>query len=208
MARFVLHNTHRPGACEREKTVEGWYGDGTARSRRGEGMRKLLRVAVVFLIVVGVMAIGPAAFAGTQPETFTEHEWDFTDTFTDPMFCINGSEEETVVSIVENGVFHATFWNDELNHITGTFVGSFVADPVNPALPTYTGRHTIWFGGNQNQNVDNTTFTFRLNGSAADGSKVAFGAVHHVTAESIIFDENDDLILDGVRSEFFKPRCK
>jgi hypothetical protein len=170
-------------------------------------MRKLLRVAVVLSIVIGVMAIGPAAFAGTQPETFTEHEQDFTDTFTETAFCINGSEEEVVVSIVENGVYHATFWNDELNHITGTFVGTFVADPVDPALPTYTGRYTVWFGENQNQNVDNTTFTFRLNGSAADGSKVAFGAMHHVTAESIVAHDLD-LILDGVRSEFFNARCK
>jgi hypothetical protein len=184
-------------------------GDGTTRSRKGEDMRKLLRVAVVFSIVVGLMAIGMAAFAGTQPETFTEHERDFTDTFTDSTFCINGSEEETVVSIVENGVFHATFWNDELSLFTGSLVGAFVADPVDPALPTYTGRYTVWFGDNQNQNVDNATATFRLNGSAADGSKVAFGFVHHVTADSIIFDdENHDLILDGVRSEFFNARCK
>jgi hypothetical protein len=170
-------------------------------------MTKLLRVAVVLTIVLGVMAVGPAAFAGTPPETFTEHEQDFQDTFTD-VVCINGTDQEAVISIVENGVFHATFWNDELNHITGTFVGRFVADPVDPALPTYTGSYTVWFGGNQNQKADNTTFTFRANGSAPDGSKVAFGNVGHVTADSIVFDENDELIVDGVRSEFFKGRCK
>jgi hypothetical protein len=83
---------------------------------------------------------------------------------------------------VENGVVHARFWNDELSHFTGTFVGSFVADQVDPR--------------------------FRLNGTAADGSKVVLGTVHHFTAESIALGENHDLMLDGVRSELFRPRCK
>ncbi len=170
-------------------------------------MRKLLRIAVVVVVLGGLMAAGPAAMAaGQRPETFTEHQDDYTDTFTD-LACIGGVEQEAVISIVEDGVFHGTFFEDGRLHVTGTFVGQFIADPVDPALPTYTGRYTVWFGENQNKNVDNGTFTFHANGSAPDGSKVAFGVVHHITAGSIDWTD-DEPVLTDLRSEVDLHRCK
>jgi hypothetical protein len=170
-------------------------------------MRTSFRVVVVVVIGLGLLAGGPAALAAGKPETFTEHEDNFTDTFTD-VVCINGTDQEAVISIVENGVFHGTFFDDGTLHVTGTFVGTFSADPVDPSLPTYTGRYTGWFGENQNSNIDNITFTFSARGSAPDGSKVNFGSVEHLTASSIEFVEgSDEPIVSGLRSEVEVFRC-
>lgn len=180
----------------------------TGPAEKGEGMGKIFRTSVVLGVVCVLMAIGPAALAAGKPETFTEHERDFTDTFVD-VICIDGVEQDAEISIVESGVFHGTFGPDGTLHVTGTFVGRFVAEPLDASLPTYTGRYTVWFGENQNANVDNTTFTFAATGTGSDGSKVNFGGVDHLTAGSIAWDEDTgEPILSDLRSEVHAWRCK
>lgn len=170
-------------------------------------MRTILRCAVVLGIVVGLLAAAPMAFAAAKPETFTERWRDLTEVFTD-VVCINGEFEEATISIVSNGVFHGTFFEDGRLHLTGTFVDRFVVDPVDPSLPTYTGKVTGWFGENQNSNVDNTTFTFKAVGTGSDGSRLNWHDSGHITAGSIQFDEEThEPILDDVRVEFFRSRC-
>ena len=170
-------------------------------------MRKTCRLFVVLGVAIGILAAAPAAFAAGKPETVTEH-WQITDTFND-VICIGGVDQDAVISVVERGVFHGTFAQDGTYHDTGTFTGTFVADPVDPALPTYSGRYTGWFGDNNNANVDNSTFTFSATGSAPDGSKVNFGTTEHLTADSIVWPEDsDEPIVEGVRSEVHLFRCK
>ena len=169
-------------------------------------MRKLLRVFVVVGMITGLLAIAPSAFAAGKPETFTEHERDFTDTFTD-VICLDGEDVLAEITIVEQGVFHITELGEELYHLTGTFTGTFVAVALGSDT-TYTGRYTTWFGENDNQNIENTTFTFRANGVGSDGTRVRFSQVGHITADEIEFPEEDgDPLVEGVRSEFFKGHC-
>lgn len=171
-------------------------------------MHIITRTVTIVAVLAALLGVAPPALAGNgqRPETITEHQEGFTDTFTD-VFCINGAPEEAEISIVEDGVFHGTFFQDGRYHVTGTFVGRFFANPTNPALPNYTGTYTVWFGENNNKNVDTSTFTFRANGSADDGSKAVFGHVEHLTAGVITWTDDGPVLTDA-RSEVSHFRCK
>jgi hypothetical protein len=135
--------------------------------------RRLALVACLAGLVVAMMA--PAAFA--KANTFTETVHGFTETFPDVNPCTGDPGQLTVTY---NGVFHIT---DDPNggfHVTGTNTGTFTFVPDDPSLPSYTGRFTVWFGGNVTSNSDGFWVTFRVKGTGSDGSELVFNAVEQI----------------------------
>lgn len=162
--------------------------------------RSWLRRSVLVACAVALLILpGSSAFA--QAQTFTETLKDQTETFIDELPCVGQAE----ITITYNAVFHFTETANG-THMTGTLTGTFVADPLDPSLPTYTGRFTSWFGENHNPNMANATATFSVRGRAEDGSRLNFHVVAHITAETIDFS-TDPPTVTGLRVEFEKPRC-
>jgi hypothetical protein len=176
------------------------------RGRRGRPQRSQGVLHVRRLIVlVSATLVGLAMLTGVaqaKPVTLTFHEKNVVDTFTDVFPCIGNGQELATITTVENGVFHITAAALDANgdpippyHITGTFTGTFTADPQDPSLPTFTGHFTNWFGENSNQKTFNSTFTFTIIGRGG-GSTVKFHETAHVTFAN-----------GEVTVEFDRPTC-
>jgi hypothetical protein len=157
------------------------------------------------IVLVSATLVGLAMLTGVaqaKPVTLTFHEKNVVDTFTDVFPCIGNGQELATITTVENGVFHITAAALDANgdpippyHITGTFTGTFTADPQDPSLPTFTGHFTNWFGENSNQKTFNSTFTFTIIGRGG-GSTVKFHETAHVTFAN-----------GEVTVEFDRPTC-
>src|SRR4029453_6247957 len=84
------------------------------------------------------------------------------------------------ITLTYNEVEHATIFPDGREHDTFTQTGTFVATPVDdPALPTYTGKFTVWGGFNANGGAVNGTFTFNVHGTGSDGSTISVHQTDH-----------------------------
>jgi hypothetical protein len=77
-------------------------------------------------------------------------------------------------------------------HDTFTQTGTFVAEPLQASLPSYTGKFTVWGGFNASNQVVNGTFTFNLHAAGSDGSRVSVNNSEH-------FNQRPD----GSVNEFF-----
>jgi hypothetical protein len=137
--------------------------------------RKLFLLLVPLLL--GLMA-GPALAQATST-TIPFHG--VTEEFEDVNPCTG---EPATIRITYNGVFHESTAADGSLHVTGTQTGTVVLTPEDPTLPSYTGRFTVWFGGNINSPNEGfwETFSVRLIGS--DGSRLTLNEVEqfHVSA--------------------------
>jgi hypothetical protein len=137
--------------------------------------RKLLLLLVPLLL--GLMA-GPALAQATSTTTPFHG---VTEEFLDVNPCTG---EPATIRITYNGVFHESTAADGSLHVTGTLTGTVVVTPLDPTSPTYTGRFTLWFGGNINSKNEGfwETFSVRLTGS--DGSRLTLNEVSqfHVSA--------------------------
>lgn len=138
--------------------------------------RKLFLLLIPLLL--GLMA-GPALAQATST-TVPFHG--VTEEFQDVNPCTG---EPATIQITYNGVFHESTGADGSVHVTGTQTGTVVLTPEDPSLPTYTGRFTIWFGGNFNSSQTVgfwETFRVRLIGS--DGSRLLLNEVEqlHISA--------------------------
>ena len=167
------------------------------------------RSALVALGTMVVLAV-TSGTAGAKPVTMTFHEKHATETFRDVFPCLGSTPVPARITTTENGVIHVTAAGiDDRGtpdpeddtfippyHITGTFEGTFVANPLDPSFPTFTGHFTQWFGENSNTSNANGTFTFTVIGSAPDGSTIRF----HETAHFLVTP-------NGATLEFDKPRC-
>jgi hypothetical protein len=137
--------------------------------------RKLFLLLVPLLL--GLMA-GPALAQATSTTTPFHG---VTETFQDVNPCTG---EPATIQITYNGVFHISTAADGSEHVTGTQTGTVVLTPLDPTLPSYTGRFTLWFGGNINSRNEGfwETFSVRLIGS--DGSRLTLNEVEqfHISA--------------------------
>ena len=137
--------------------------------------RKLFLLLVPLLL--GLMA-GPALAQATSTTTPFHG---VTETFQDVNPCTG---ELATIQITYNGVFHISTAADGSEHVTGTQTGTVVLTPLDPTLPSYTGRFTLWFGGNINSPNEGfwETFSVRLIGS--DGSRLLLNEVEqlHISA--------------------------
>jgi hypothetical protein len=83
-----------------------------------------------------------------------------------------------------NAVFHITdnlSTPNPVDHFTTTETGTVTLVPVDPSLPTYTGRVTFWAGGNTNPNSDGGTVTLNLRLTGSDGSTLRVHETFHFT---------------------------
>jgi len=137
--------------------------------------RKLFLLLIPLLI--GLTA-GPA-FAQAESTTLPFHG--VTETFQDVNPCTG---DPATVQITYNGVFHISTAADGSEHVTGTQTGTFVLTPLDPALPSYTGHFTVWFGGNLNSRTEGFWETFQIKGTGSDGSQLVLNAVEqlHISA--------------------------
>jgi len=150
-------------------------------------LRSLL-AAVAALAVLATASVAVAA-----PTTDTIHEHQETDNFVDVLPNCDGSADLYDITVVYNLISHETVFPDGRVHATFTQTGKFIAEPLDPDLPTYEGRFTVWGGFNDNGKTANGTFTFSLTGKGSDGSRIRHHEVEH-------FNERPD----GTVNEFFK----
>jgi hypothetical protein len=165
------------------------------------------RLFTAVFLIASTLAVGSTTSAA-KPVTFTEHQKHVTETFVDTLPCIGGTAEITTVA---NAVFHVTAAgiddkgtpdtsDDEFiapYHIHGTETGTFVADPTDPAVQTYTGHFVNRFNENSNRANVNGAFTFTVIGRGADGSRLKFHETAHFTMNA-----HGDITVD-----FDKTRC-
>jgi len=150
------------------------------------------RVALLACLAGLVVALSAPA-AAAQAIAFTETVQGFTETFSDVNPCTGDPGQLTVTY---NGVFHVTEDPNGGFHVTGTQTGTFSFVPDDGGLPSYTGRFTVWFGGNITSNGEGFWVTFRVKGSGSDGSELLFNAV-----EQIHFSNGE------LHVEFFMGNC-
>jgi hypothetical protein len=138
--------------------------------------RKLSLLLIPLLL--GLMA-GPALAQATSTTTPFHGA---TDQFVDVNPCTG---DPATIQFTFNGVFHASTGADGSVHVTGTQTGTIVVTPLDPTLPTYTGRFTVWFGNNFNSSQTvGFWFTLRVKATGSDGSQLVFNLVEqfHISA--------------------------
>ncbi len=156
-------------------------------------MKRIVLMVTVALVAAAIMASSALpAFAegkGAQTETLTLKN--AKETFVDVVPCTN---EEAVISVIQNGVVHTTALANGTFHFTGTFTGTFTAETADK---TYTGHFTVWFGHNQNKQNEAGTVTFNARGTAEDGTTFNAHHLFHINSSSseppalnLFFQEN------------------
>jgi hypothetical protein len=137
--------------------------------------RKLFLLLVPLLL--GLMA-GPALAQATST-TIPFHG--ATETFQDVNPCTG---DPATIQLTYNGVLHESTAANGSMHVTGTQTGTIVVTPLDPTLPTYTGRFTVWFGGNINSRSEGFWFTLSVKATGSDGSQLVFNTVEqlHISA--------------------------
>jgi hypothetical protein len=136
------------------------------------------------------MLTGSSAFAA-PPETLTRIEKILVETFIDVVPSCEGGPPYTVTT-TSNLIEHETVFDDGRVHFTFTQTGTAVGVPLDPSLPTYTAKFTVWGGFNGNGQTENGTFTFNVRGTLSDGSTFSNHVVDHFNVRP-----------DGTVNEFF-----
>jgi hypothetical protein len=150
------------------------------------------RIASIFGALAFGLGLGVApASAADPPETTTTHQKGLVETFVDVVPTCDGSGALYEITTTSNLVEHETVFPDGRVHATFTQTGTFVA--VNPTLPDFSGKFTIWGNFNFNGKTANSTFTLTVHGTGDDGSTFK----HHETAH---FNSPPD----GSVHEFFR----
>jgi len=151
--------------------------------------RRLLAMVTIALIALVV----PSGTANAAPTTTTTHEHGVVETFVDVFPTCEEDPPLFEITTTSNRVSHETVFADGRVHATFTDTGTFTAEPLDPSLPSFTGKFTIWGGFNANKKSVNGTFTFTVRGTGSDGSTFR----NHVTEH---FNERPN----GTVQEFFK----
>ena len=138
----------------------------------------MFRRLFVGLLAAALMSVGAPAFAA-GPTTSTSTEKGLVETFVDVVPSCQGGGALFTITTTSNLVAHDTIGADGTVHSTFTQTGTFVAVPLDPSLPSYTGKFTVWFGFNANGTVVEGTSTFNIRGTGSDGSTFANHASDH-----------------------------
>ena len=128
-------------------------------------MRRLFAICAVLGLLLATSAGVAAAGAGAVSYTQTFH--DATEIYhagvdpgTFPFPCGVGT---ALVTYTYDGVFHVTVLTGGTgagtSWATGTMTGAVAIVPDDPALPSYSGRLTEWFGDNNNLRNGTEAFT-------------------------------------------------
>jgi len=141
----------------------------------------MLRRLLTGVLTVGMLLIATPAYA-QPPVTETITEKGVVETFIDVVPTCDFDGPLYTITTTSNQVFHITEFDDGRVHVTGTLTGTFVAEPVDPGLPDFSGKFTTWFGFNGNGKAVNGTFTFTAHGAGTDGSTFTFHLTDHFNA--------------------------
>lgn len=145
--------------------------------------RTFLSVSFVFALVMAMVSSAFAAGAGAV--SYTQIDKNVTDVTADFNPC---SGAPGTLTQTYNDIFHVTELTSGqgagTDWATGTMEGTLTFVPSDPALPTYTGHFTVWFGGNDNLRNGNQTFTFSAIALGSDGSMVRQTEVGHLNVSA------------------------
>ena len=139
------------------------------------------RLSVVLLAALTLM-VGVAGPASAAPVTTITHEKGLLDTF---VGVINGCDESGplfTVTITGNLVEKETVKDDGTFHGTSTLAAKVVAVPLDPNVPTYTGRWTLRGAFNGNPSTLISVFTFSVTLKGSDGSIYSENELIHYNA--------------------------
>ena len=151
----------------------------------------MVRRLLVGLMAAGLLLVGAPAFA-QPPVNTTNTQKNLVDTFVDVVpTCDEGGAPYTITT-TSNSVEHTTIFDDGREHDTFTQTGTAVGVPLDPSLPSFTAKFTVWGNFNANGATANGTFTFNVNGTLSDGSKFSTHQVEHFNVRP-----------DGSAQEFF-----
>jgi hypothetical protein len=157
-------------------------------------LRRLSVVLLAGLALFMGLAASPATAAPPISNTVI-HEKNLVETFVDTVECVGVPAPLYTITLTTNLVVKETIFANGNVHATFTQTGSFVAVPLDPTLPSYTGHVTVWGGFNQNAKTVGGTFTFNATGRGSDGSRVSVHEVDHFNVRP-----------DGTINEF--SRCR
>jgi hypothetical protein len=160
-------------------------------------MRKALHTVTAVAIVVGVLAVAPAAMAApserhTITQTINQHG-----TWTE-----DGDEAPCTGDLVTihfdgNQVEHVTYFTDG-DEFWGTFTAAAALWFVDAGVTT-NGHVAIWGNFNQNNKNSNETFTFNVKATTSDGRTLMGHEVAHfaTNANGVPVVEFDKMTLTG-----------
>lgn len=145
-------------------------------------MRRSISILTV-LLVWGLTL--PALAAPPVTETVTEQG--VTETFLDTALCEGDPTHEITATF--NSIEHITEFDDGRVHVTFTQTGTFEAVPLDAGGQEASGHFAVWGGFNQNKKTVNGTFTFNINGTFEDGTRISTHGVEHfnVTPDGVEF---------------------
>jgi hypothetical protein len=153
------------------------------------------------LPLLGVLAIGGVSAASATSDTIAVQG--VTDTFPDVNPCTG---DPVTITLTYNSVVHVTTLPSGEIHLTSMFTGDVVLEPLDPALPTYTGHVLDWSNQIYNRNEDLATFTTRARVTGSDGSTIRLGIVAHVTADTVDVS-TDPPTTTGLKVSFLRFSC-
>ena len=139
------------------------------------------RLSVVLLAALALM-LGVAGPASAAPVTTITHQRGVLDTF---VSVINGCDESGplfTTTITGNQVEKETVKDDGTFHGTMTQTARVVSVPLDPNLPTYTGRWTLRGAFNGTPSTLISVFTFSVTLKGSDGSKYSENELIHYNA--------------------------
>jgi len=143
-----------------------------------------MRARILATVIAAAMlaAFGASGVSAAAAQVETTVVQGASDSFADVNPCTG---DPVTLTLRYNAVFHMTTLPSGEVHLTSTLTGDFVLDPVDPALPTYTGHVLDWSNQIYNRNQELATFTTRARGTGSDGSVIRLGVIAHVTADTV-----------------------
>lgn len=140
----------------------------------------MIRRIALSIITAGLVVFTGGVASAAPPVTTTVNEQGLVETFIDVIPSCDFSGAPYQITTTSNLVSHETVFDDGRIHGTFTQTGTFVAVPLDPSEPSYTGKFTVWGGFNANSDsVFNGTFTFNVRGTGSDGSTFKTNLVDH-----------------------------
>jgi len=147
-------------------------------------MKRLLLMAglaaVTCVAAAGAVSVAPAAAAAPHGQTITEtfHQHGTWTESGDTDFCTGADVSPTFTG---NEVEHDTYFTNS-DEFWFTFTEEGTATFTSADGLTYSGRVTVWAGGNANERNANQTFTASFRLYATDASGVVHTEVGHQVA--------------------------
>ena len=141
-----------------------------------------MRSLSVVLLAGLALLLGMAGPASAAPVTTITHAKGVVDTF---VGVINGCDEAGPlyrVTTTSNQVTKETVKDDGTFHGTSTLAAKVVAVPLDPNVPTYTGRWTLRGAFNGNPSTLISVFTFSVTLKGSDGSIYSENELIHYNA--------------------------